>query len=98
MKNWYNSFLLTSVLSAISVFTSYAVQSRANGSVERCSYLDPIAVDILAFGVGVFLVVEGVAQMWVNKNQLLAVQWSRSVRVAIGFAILTLHTMQFLHK
>ena len=75
------------------------VQLRGQNNVEKgCSYLDPILIDILAFCVALFLVIEGIYSIFKHKGEPLKSQITRSVRIAIGFTILTLHTMQFIHK
>ncbi|MEN9626576.1 MAG: hypothetical protein RL557_904 [archaeon] len=91
--------ILITIFSSI-IFSLLAVYIQINGqkSNNGCSYLDPITIDLLAFIAGLFLVVEGFARIIENKDALLKQQFSRMVRVAGGFAIMTLHVMQFLHK
>ena|SRR3989338_3214150 len=98
MTSAKKSLIFAGVLSTITMITAYTVQSTANSDIPKCSYLDPIAVDILAFLAAVFLVVEGVYSIILHTEEPFKNQFSRSLRIAFGCAILTLHTMQFLHK
>ncbi len=90
--------IFTSVLSFVSISSAFFVQKNANASVSQCSYLDPLVVDILAFLAALFLVIEGIYHIVRNRDQPFREQWTRSIRVAFGCAILTLHIMQVLHK
>jgi len=45
-----------------------------------------------------FLVGEGVYRIYEHKNYSLPRQATRSMRIAFGMAIITLHFMQFLYK
>lgn len=63
-----------------------------------CSYLDPIYIDLLAFTVGLFLIGDGFYRIYEHKNDRYLRQFTRSIRVAIGFGLLTLHIMQFIYK
>ena len=47
---------------------------------------------------GLFLVIDGIHRIWEHKDARLKNQITRSIRVALGCAILTLHIMQFIHK
>jgi len=98
MKNSKKSALLTVLLSIFAIITTYLVQTKGENTIPKCSYLDPITVDLVAFSVAIFLIIEGVYKLGTNKNKPFSQQFFRSVRVAIGFAILTIHIMQFLHK
>ena len=55
MKNSQKTLVLAIVFSVITVVTAYIIQLNANSSIVQCSYLDPIAVDVLAFGAAIFL-------------------------------------------
>jgi len=69
-----------------------------NQIATGCSYLDPITIDLLAFFAALFLVIEGFARIIEHPNASLKRQLTRIMRIAFGCAILTLHTIQFLHK
>ena len=78
-----------------------AIFVQLNGESEiilKCSYLDPITIDILAFFGSIFLIVEGIARISEHKSASIKRQFTRILRVGLGFVILTLHTMQFIHK
>jgi membrane protease YdiL (CAAX protease family) len=79
----------------IAFLTQYYGEDKLN---QQCSYLDPIMIDFLAFIVAIFLIIEGFYKIFKNKQQGYKKQILRIIRIGIGFAILTLHTMQFLHK
>lgn len=63
-----------------------------------CSYLDPISIDILAFGVGAFLILEGLVAIFSNKNYPALKQLTRISRVCIGSSIMVIHIIQLAHK
>ncbi len=98
IKDSRNTAIFTALLSLATIISAFIVQSNASKNVSKCSYLDPVIIDVLAFLAASFLVVEGIYSIAKNKNQPLKNQWTRSIRIAFGFAILTLHLMQFLHK
>jgi hypothetical protein len=98
MKDISKTILFTSGVSVFASLSAYLIQSKANGEVNKCSYLDPVIIDVLAFGAALFLVLEGVWKIWENYEDPWKKQISRSIRVAFGCAIMTLHIMQFLHK
>jgi hypothetical protein len=99
MKNVYKTLILTAIISIIAVSFAFYVQFTGKSAViEGCSYLDPITIDILAFLVAVFLVVEGIFKIFINSNVPLKGQVTRSIRVAVGLAIITIHIMQFAYK
>ena len=99
MKNFHKTLLFTILLSlvviVISIITQLSGESRIIG---RCSYLDPVIIDILAFSAALFLVAEGFCRIFEHKSASLKRQFTRMIRIAFGFAILILHIMQFLHK
>jgi|ETN01SMinimDraft_4_1059930.scaffolds.fasta_scaffold264366_1 uncharacterized membrane protein SirB2 len=87
------------VLSIIVLGIVFLTQIYGKSSITTaCSYLDPIYIDIFAFLAGLFLVVEGGISIYKNKAFALKKQWGRILRIILGFSILTLHTMQFIHK
>ena len=92
------TLLFTLFLSIASISIAFIIQSHANRSVRSCSYLDPIAVDIFALAFAVFLILEGYWDIFRHKHYPLKAQVTKSVRISIGFAILTIHIMQFIHK
>lgn len=98
MKHITKTILFTSILSAITIITAFLVQKQGEETISRCSYLDPITVDILAFLAAVFLVVEGIYRIDEHTNAPLRNQMTRAIRIAFGCAIITLHVMQFIHK
>lgn len=83
------------IVIATAFLTQYYGQNELN---QQCSYLDPITIDILAFIIAVFLIIEGFYQIYKNKQQGYKRHVLEIIRIGIGFAILTLHTMQFLYK
>ena len=94
-------FLTTFTLSGFfSITFAGFVQIKGQTTVENleCSYLDPITIDMLAFLVALFLIVEGFYKIFQNKNAKFQKQFTRSIRIGMGFAILTIHIMQFIHK
>ena len=99
-KRLKTAVILTSVLSFITVVSAFVTQYRAEQSLTpKCSYLDPILVDLLAFSAALFLVLEGLYRL--IEHQEIKTAKDRlflAIRIAFGFAIITLHVMQFIHK
>ncbi len=98
-NTYYQSIILTIVLSLIVIlFDIYLQIYQVSNIYEKCSYLDPWIVDLLAFGVGIFLVIDGFCSIIKNKADPIVKNYSRIIRILIGISILTLHVLQFLHK
>ena len=99
MKNYTKIKLYTLIFCILIIILVLFVQlKRQNFLSKGCSYLDPITIDLLAFGVAVFLVIEGIYRINEHKNMGVKKQFTRIVRVGIGCAIITLHVLQFLYK
>ncbi|MBR9705603.1 hypothetical protein GOV14_01070 [Candidatus Pacearchaeota archaeon] len=99
MKHWEKSRIVLITVSLCVIVFTFFMQSYQQGGVDSaCSYLDPWIVDALAFSVAIFLVLEGVYRIAKHKNVSITRQVSRVIRVGIGLAIITIHTMQVLHK
>ena len=96
MKNKTLFFVFLMPLTA--VLLSAWLQLRNQSNLAKCSYLDPIAIDIIAFLAALFLIVEGLVRVFKNKSDSMDIQLTRMTRVSIGFAVLTLHIIQFLYK
>jgi len=69
-----------------------------NKIVVGCSYLDPITIDLLAFFAALFLFIEGFVRILEHPNATIKRQLTRTIRIAFGCAIMTLHILQFIHK
>ncbi|OIP24328.1 hypothetical protein AUK11_03550 [bacterium CG2_30_37_16] len=78
----------------IAAYIQFTGQSKINAS---CSYLDPITIDIMAFLAALFLVIDGISDLFSAKN-LDAKIWRIYTRTFFGVAIVTLHIIQFIHK
>ena len=99
MKNINKTIIFTTTISILSVIGTLIIQLRGQNNVEKgCSYLDPVLIDILAVIVTLFLIIEGSYSIFKNKEEPLKNQITRSVRIAIGLTILTVHILQFIHK
>lgn len=98
MRNITRTLLFTLGLCLVVISLTLYVQLTQQGSVAGCSYLDPATIDILAFLVAVFLVVEGFVRIIEHPNCSLKRQLTRPIRIAIGSAIITIHILQFFHK
>lgn len=98
-KNLKRTLIFTIVFCLIVILLVVYIQIYGqNKIVTGCSYLDPITIDLLAFFVALFLVIEGFARIFEHPNASLKRQLTRTIRIAFGCAILTLHIMQFVHK
>ena len=98
MKNRIINYLFTSVSALFAIVLSLYVQLNGQKNLDRCSYLDPVIVDILALSAGIFLVIEGLYKIIKHRDDLPLYNFTRVVRVAFGCAIITLHIIHFLHK
>jgi hypothetical protein len=96
--NLFQTILVTGLLSLGCIFIAFMVQYQANRSVSSCSYLDPVIIDVLATVFAIFLIIEGLVEIFRYRDYPLFKQLTRSIRVCLGFAILTIHIMQFIHK
>lgn len=94
------ALILTGVISIGAVLAAYFVQKRGQARLtNQCSYLDPPIIDLLAFSAAVFLICEGFHQ--ILKHESAFSFWDKifvAVRIAFGFAILTIHLIQFAYK
>ncbi len=98
VKNFKKTILFTFGLSLTAMAASAWIQIKGQKGVNNCSYFDPMIIDFAAFLVGLFLIIEGLAGIFKHKSASVNKQFARIIRVSIGFAILTLHIIQFLHK
>jgi len=99
MKAYTKTKLFTAGLCLVVIIVALTVQLRGQSFIQGgCSYLDPIIVDLLAFAVAIFLVIEGTYRLSEHKNMGLKRQLTRSIRIAIGCAIITIHVLQFFAK
>ena len=99
MKNLKKSLIAVAVVCFIVISASAIIQLTGQNKITfACSYLDPIIIDILALSAALFLVIEGFARILEHPKASLSNQVTRIIRIAFGFAILTLHIIQILHK
>ena len=97
-RNFHRTLAFLIILSILAIVIAGGIQKNGERNVGSCSYLDPIEVDILAFLVGLFLVIEGFFRFYECKGRSLKKNLTRIMRIMVGFAILTIHTLQFIHK
>ena len=97
-KNLFQTLLVTYLLSFVCIGAAFMLQYQANRSVKSCSYLDPLVVDIWATVFAIFLILEGFVDIFSHKSYPLRSQLTKAIRVSLGFAVLTMHIMQFIHK
>ena len=94
-----STLIITAILCSIMVLIVAYIQIYSQSKiVERCSYLDPITIDLLAFFAAVFLFIEGIVRIIEHPLASLKRQSTRIIRVCFGAAIMTLHIIQFIHK
>jgi hypothetical protein len=98
MRNFKKTLIITGILSVSTITLAIFIQLNAIKQISPCSYLDPIIIDILAFILSLFLIIEGFSKIISQKNLKVKKQLTRIIRISFGFAILTLHTIQFIHK
>lgn len=97
-RKFRKTLFFTFGMSLASIILAIYIQLTGQGSVNGCSYLDPISVDFLAFLASLFLIIEGLGRIYEHPHASMTRQFTRIIRVSAGFAILTLHIMQFVHK
>lgn len=98
-KNLQKTLLFAIIVCVlIIVSVTYIQLYGENKIVGRCSYLDPVTIDFLAFFAALFLVIEGIARIFEHPGASIKRQLTRIIRIAFGCSILTLHIIQFLHK
>lgn len=99
MNHYQKTIGFTIILCLVTISVVCYVQLRGEDSITlKCSYLDPVIVDYLAIGVALFLIIEGTVRIMEHKTFSLQKQFTRSIRIAMGCAIFTLHIIQFMHK
>jgi hypothetical protein len=98
-NNLRKTIILTVILCLIIiVFVSYIQLHGQSKITSRCSYLDPITIDLLAFVAALFLFFEGLVKIFKHPNATVRSQLTRIFRVTFGCAIMTLHIIQFFYK
>ncbi|MFA5317882.1 MAG: hypothetical protein WC323_00170 [Patescibacteria group bacterium] len=99
INNFHKTTIFTFTLALLFIFSAILVQIKGQSELSmNCSYLDPITIDIFAFIFALFLVIEGMYKIYQDKDAALTKQMTRSIRVSVGMAILTLHILQFFYK
>lgn len=99
MKNLHKTLLFALILSLIAASMTLYLQLTLEDLIkQKCSYLDPAIIDGLAFLVTLFLIIEGLIRIFEHPNASLKRQLTRTIRIAIGFAILIIHIQHLLHK
>ena len=98
MKNSNKTILFTLIFVLTCVIIVTIIQLTNQSSLPKCSYLDPISIDLLALIAALFLFVEGIYRIKEHIHAPLKNQITRSIRVAFGASILTLHIIQFFFK
>jgi hypothetical protein len=99
MKNLKKTLIAASIVSFVVILSSAIIQLIGQSKITlACSYLDPITIDILALSAALFLIIEGFVKIFHHSKASLLNQATRIIRIAFGFAIVTLHVIQILHK
>lgn len=99
MKNLHKTLLFTILICLISIiFIAYIQITGQDTIVVNASYLDPFMIDILAFIISLFFIIEGFYRIYEHPQAKLIKQVTRSLRIAFGFGILTTHIIQFFYK
>ena len=98
MKNFHKTLIFTFLLSLVSVIFFISIQTDGQDGLNGCSYLDPIIIDVFAFSASIFLIMEGLIRIYEHENASIKRQFTRVIRIAAGFSILSLHIMQFMYK
>jgi len=97
--NLRKTIILTVFLCLIVIVLVSFIQIYGQSEItQQCSYLDPVTIDLLAFFAALFLFFEGIIRVFKHSNETVKEQLTRVLRIAIGCAIITLHTIQFIHK
>ncbi|MBW3004196.1 hypothetical protein KY328_03560 [Candidatus Woesearchaeota archaeon] len=88
----------TPLSAIIGALSGALLQLNGQDPVNGCSYLDPITVDIFAILFSLFLIIEGVYKIIKDIDKPFWSNFTRFVRISLGFAVLTIHILQFVHK
>ena len=94
VRNSIFAFVSAALATSIALF----VQINQQSDLPKCSYLDPVYIDLLAFAAAVFLILESLYKIFLDLDKPLKHNYTRFIRLGFGFGILALHIMQFLHK
>lgn len=98
-KNLKKTLIFATVFCIIVVLFVFYIQIYGqNKIVVGCSYLDPIAIDLLAFFTALFLIIEGFIKIFKQPGASVRRQLTRIIRITFGCSILVLHIMQFIYK
>ena len=98
-NNLRKTIILTVVLCLIiSFFVGYIQFYGQNKTNVRCSYLDPITIDLFAFFAALFLIFEGTIRIFENPKATIKRQLTRILRISFGCAVITIHIIQLIHK
>ncbi len=98
-KNLKKTLIFAAVVCVIVVLSVFYIQIYGQNKIAvGCSYLDPIAIDLLAFFAALFLIIEGFVKIFEHSGDSIKRQLTRIMRITCGCAILALHVMQFIHK
>jgi len=96
--NFYKTLLITFFSASICGIAMYTFQKNTNGRLSNCSYLDPVTIDYLAFSIALFLILEGMYDIYQHKYSNVRSQLRRCARVCTGVSIIMVHVLQLLHK
>jgi len=99
LTNYTKTFIFTIIVTLFAVVLTAMVQLNGqNGLFPNASYLDPIYIDVAAFAAAFFFIIEGTWRISEHKNASWKRQFTRSLRIAFGFGILTVHIIQLFYK
>ena len=92
------TYALTTALSIIAIIIASIAQIFQTVYLRGYPYLNPFIIHLLAFFGGTFLIFEGIYRIHQHKRESMKRQLTRSIRIALGFAIITIHIVQITFK
>lgn len=95
-KRTKNTYLVITLLLASALAATAFWYDDYSAEIPNCSYLNPFLIDILAFIIGILLVIDA---LYHAANPKTRAQWGFILmRFAIGVAIITVHVYQVIRK
>lgn len=97
MNKYNNTLAYTWGISVFAIVFSWVMQKSFESDLVKCRYVDPWMIDILAFAAGIYLILDGFAEIKQHKHAVWKNHIGRMVRIGIGFAVITLHLLYVVH-
>ena len=97
MSKYSKTLGYTAGVSIFAVALATFMQKFYESSLDKCRYIDPWGVDVLAFAAGIYLIWDGFSEIKKHKHLKCKNHLARMTRIGIGFGILALHVLYVVH-